>query len=61
VKAVSERAGHANVSVTLGVYAAFVPTLQADAAAGVDAWLRVNLAQEVGDNSAFSAQTQRAK
>jgi hypothetical protein len=49
VKVVSERAGHANVSITLGVYAAFVPTLQADAAAGVDAWLRQNLAEQVGD------------
>lgn len=48
VKVVSERAGHANVSVTLSVYAAFVPTLQADAAAGVDAWLRKAIAEEVG-------------
>jgi integrase len=43
VKVVSERAGHANVSITLSVYAAFVPTLQADAAKGVDAWLREEL------------------
>jgi integrase len=50
VKVVSERAGHANVSVTLSVYAAFVPTLQADAAAGVDTWLRTAL-EEVGGKS----------
>jgi integrase len=43
VKVVSERAGHANVSITLSTYAAFIPTLQADAAAGVDAWLRHEL------------------
>jgi hypothetical protein len=55
VKVVSERAGHANVSITLSVYAAFIPTLQADAAAGVDAWLRQNLAEQVGGNSAVSA------
>jgi len=51
VKVVSERAGHANVSITLGVYAAFIPTLQEDAAAGVDKWLRENLAEQVGDKS----------
>lgn len=51
VKVVSERAGHANVSVTLSVYAAFVPTLQADAAAGVDTWLRKAMAEEVGGKS----------
>jgi hypothetical protein len=51
VKVVSERAGHANVSVTLSVYAAFVPTLQADAAAGVDAWLRREIADPVGAKS----------
>jgi len=47
VKVVSERAGHANVSITLSVYAAFVPTMQADAAQGIDKWLR----QELGGNS----------
>jgi integrase len=36
VKVVSERAGHANVSITLAVYAAFLPSLQDQAAAGVD-------------------------
>jgi integrase len=40
VKVVSERAGHANVNVTLGVYAAYIPNMQADAALRVDAWLR---------------------
>jgi len=40
VKVVSERAGNANVSITLGVYAAYIPNMQADAALRVDAWLR---------------------
>ena len=40
VKVVSERAGHANVTITLGVYAAYIPNMQADAARRVDAWLR---------------------
>lgn len=40
VKVVSERAGHANVNITLGVYAAYIPNMQADAAIRVDAWLR---------------------
>ena len=40
VKVVSERAGHANVNITLGVYAAYIPNMQADAAHRVDAWLR---------------------
>lgn len=53
VKVVSERAGHANVSITLSVYAAFVPTLQEDAAAGVDKWLGHSLADQVGGNSAI--------
>jgi integrase len=43
VKVVSERAGHANVAITLSVYAAFIPNMQADAAAGVDRWLREEL------------------
>jgi integrase len=46
IKIVSERAGHANVSTTLALYAAFIPNMQADAAAGVDAWLR----EELGGN-----------
>jgi integrase len=40
VKVVSERAGHANVNITLSVYAAYIPSMQADAALRVDAWLR---------------------
>jgi integrase len=40
VKVVSERAGHANVTTTLGVYAAYIPNMQSDAALRVDAWLR---------------------
>ena len=40
IKVVSERAGHANVNITLGVYAAHIPNMQADAALRVDAWLR---------------------
>jgi integrase len=51
VKVVSERAGHANVAITLSVYATFVPTLQADAAAGVDTWLRREIADQVGAKS----------
>jgi integrase len=43
VKIVSERAGHASVSITLSVYAGFIPNMRADAAAGVDAWLRKEL------------------
>ncbi|HUZ34140.1 MAG TPA: site-specific integrase [Xanthobacteraceae bacterium] len=39
-KVVSERAGHAHVNITLGVYAAYMPSMQADAALRVDAWLR---------------------
>jgi hypothetical protein len=31
VKIVSARAGHANVSTTLSIYAAFIPNMQADA------------------------------
>lgn len=51
VKIVSERAGHASVSTTLSVYAAFIPNMQADAAAGVDKWLRQALAEQVGGKS----------
>ena len=51
VKVVSERAGHANVSITLSVYAAFIPTLQADAAKGVDTWLRQEMVDQVGGKS----------
>ena len=40
IKVVSERAGHANVNITLSVYAAYIPSMQADAALRVDAWLR---------------------
>jgi integrase len=50
-KIVSERAGHASVSITLSVYAGFVPNMQADAAAGVDNWLRKALAEEIGAKS----------
>jgi integrase len=40
VKVVSERAGHASVNITLAVYSAYIPSMQADAAHRVDAWLR---------------------
>jgi integrase len=40
VKVVSERAGHANINITLSLYAAYIPSMQADAALRVDAWLR---------------------
>jgi integrase len=39
VKVVSERAGHANVNITLNTYAASIPNMQADAAVRVNAWL----------------------
>ena len=39
-KVVSERAGHAHVNITLGVYAAYIPSMQTDVARRVDAWLR---------------------
>src|SRR5262249_54987335 len=51
VKIVSERAGHASISTTLSVYAAFIPNMQADAAAGVDKWLRQALAEQAGGKS----------
>ena len=40
VKVVSERAGHANIAITLSTYAAYIPSMQADAALRVDGWLR---------------------
>jgi integrase len=40
VKVVSERVGHASINITLSVYAAYIPSMQADAALRVDAWLR---------------------
>ena len=39
-KVVSERAGHASVNVTMSVYAAFLPNMQADAAVKINSWLR---------------------
>ena len=51
VKIVSERAGHSSISTTLAVYAAYIPNMQADAAAGVDTWLRQALAEQVGGKS----------
>jgi integrase len=51
IKIVSERAGHASISTTLAVYAAFIPNMQANAAADVDRWLRRALAEPVGGNS----------
>ena len=51
VKVVSERAGHASVSITLSVYATFLPNLQDKAAEGMDQWLRHELANEVGAKS----------
>lgn len=40
VKVVSERAGHANVNITLNTYAAYIPNMQADAALRINSWLR---------------------
>jgi integrase len=58
VKVVSERAGHASVSTTLSVYAAFIPNMQSEAAAGVDTWLRQALADEVGGKSVATGRFQ---
>lgn len=55
VKVVSERAGHANVNITLNTYAAYVPAMQADAALRVDAWLRQGVKQAVPDRSGGNA------
>jgi integrase len=61
VKVVSERAGHTNVSTTLAVYAAFIPNMQREAAAGVDTWLRQALADEVGGKSVAKGQFPRGE
>jgi integrase len=61
VKVVSERAGHASVSTTLSVYASFVPNMQADAAAGVDTWLRREIAEQVGGETEFRSRQAGAK
>ena len=39
VKVVSERLGHANISITLQIYGHVLPGMQAEAAAKMDAWL----------------------
>jgi integrase len=39
LKVVSERAGHANVNVTMAIYAAFLPNMQGEVGKKVDAWL----------------------
>jgi integrase len=43
-KVVSERLGHANISITLQTYSHVLPTMQQDAAATLDALLKVNAA-----------------
>jgi integrase len=50
VKVISERAGHASVSITLSVYATFLPNLQDQAVEGMDTWLRDALAEQSGGN-----------
>jgi integrase len=40
VKVVSERAGHANIKITLETYAKYLPNMQMEAAVKVNAWLR---------------------
>jgi integrase len=40
IKVVSERAGHANVNITLNTYAAYLPNMQAEAALRANAWFR---------------------
>lgn len=39
VKVVSERAGHANIKITLETYAKYLPNMQMEAAAKINAWL----------------------
>ena len=39
VKVVSERLGHANISITLQIYGHVLPGMQAETAAKMDAWL----------------------
>ena len=46
-KVVSERAGHANVAITLALYGHVMPNMQADAAARVDAALRSTLEERI--------------
>ena len=43
VKVVTERAGYANIAVTLGFFGHIIPGMQDDAAAPVDASLRAAL------------------
>jgi len=50
VKLVSERAGHSNVSVTLTVYATFIPSLADQAADQIDGWLRDEISKSSGGN-----------
>jgi hypothetical protein len=53
VRSFRERSGHANVGTTLSVDAAFIPKMQADAAAGIDSWSRKAVAEEGGGNCRF--------
>lgn len=48
VKVVSERAGQANINITLDRYAAYIPNLQADAAMRINAWPRWNIRRDLG-------------
>jgi integrase len=40
IKVVSERLGHANIGITLQIYAHVMPGMQAEAAEHMDAWMR---------------------
>ncbi|NMP24108.1 tyrosine-type recombinase/integrase [Sulfobacillus harzensis] len=39
IKVVSERLGHANITITLDIYGHLLPHMQADAANKMDAWI----------------------
>ena len=48
-KVASERAGHASISITLGVYSHVMPTMQEEAAKSIDALLRTAMEQTHGE------------
>jgi len=45
-KVASERAGHANISITMGTYRHVMPDLQGDAARQIDALLKASKVKE---------------
>ena len=55
IKVVSERAGHANITITLSIYAHVLPNMQADAATIMDASLRA-MENDAGTSATKCAQ-----